>query len=308
MYDYTVVDGQYILTRNFHLVKSVEPLTKGGLIKSFLLSLWKLCKDVPTNNLVVVWDKTPYHREEILKDYKGNRMYSTTEDLNREDITEEEREKIKKDLEEFQLKTDVKYFLVNNSNKLGYSSLIFRGYEADDLAFMCARELPGKICLASTDSDWKYLITENSDHYNLRGVKTTFKEVVEKESGDVEIFLHKSIFDSLYGSHNFLKNVSTTAGTRKRKLKPEAIISLMQSGDYSFTTDKDLFLLQFKSFDIKSFPDYGEIHNKIKGLTPIDLENDTMTESEFSQMTINYFFDLDFYYFNQFLETLRKRK
>lgn len=307
VYDYTVVDGQYILTRNFHLVKSIETLTEGGLIKSFLLSMFKLVKEVPTRNLIVVWDKSPYHRQQILEDYKGDRVYSTKEDLEREDLTEEEKKKIQQDIKEFELKTFVKYYLIKNSNKLGWNSLIIPGYEADDLAFICARELKGDICLASTDSDWKYFILENSDHYNLRGVTTTFQEIVDKESGDVDIFLHKSVIDSLYGSHNFLKNVSTTAGTRKRKLKSEQIIKMMTENDYSFAADKDLFIKQFSTFDVKSFPDYDEVKDRINNLKPVDQSN-CMTESEFTQEAINFYTDLDYYYFYLYLENLKKNQ
>ena len=81
----------------------------------------------------------------------------------------------------------------------------------------------------------------------------------------------------------------------------------MTENDYSFAADKDLFIKQFSTFDVKSFPDYDEVKNRINNLKPVDQSN-CMTESEFTQEAINFYTDLDYYYFYLYLENLKKNQ
>ena len=166
-YNYLVVDAQLVLTRNFHRVRNSGHLTKGGLIKSFIQSIVKLCREVPTSNVILAWDRSPYHRHQMMEDYKGDRKYYTKDDIT-DDLPQEEKDRIEKEINDFKLRNEVKYYLVNHSPKLGMTSLLHQGYEADDLAYISVRNLPGKICIASSDSDWRYLLIDGSDHYNLK--------------------------------------------------------------------------------------------------------------------------------------------
>lgn len=293
-FNYLAIDAQLVLTRNFHRLRSGY-LTEGGLVKSFLQSIVKLCREVPTENVITLWDRSPYHRHAIMSDYKGDRKYYTESDLT-DELSEEERSKIERDIADFKLRNKVKYYLINNSVKLGMPSILHEGYEADDLAFICSRNLEGKVCIASSDSDWKYLLTETSTHYDLKGNFTGYDDM-KSESGPVDPFLHKAIVDSLYGSHNFLKDVSTV------KIGPEKVIELMQLGDYSFTSDKELFLKQFDSFGVTRFPDYNKVVNKVKS-TKTDFDK-VMTESEFSQFTIDNHIKVTTKYFTDHIERLK---
>ena len=294
-YDYLVVDAQLILTRNFHRVRSSGHLTKGGLVKSFLQSIVKLCREVPTNNVLTVWDRSPYHRHTMMEDYKSDRKYYTPDDIT-DDLPQEEKDRIAKEIADFKLRNDVKYYLVNQSHQLGMPSILHQGYEADDLAYISVRNLPGKVCIASSDSDWKYLLVEGSDHYNLKNKITSFYDMQE-ESGEVDLFLYKSILDSLYGSHNFLKDVSNL------KIGVPEVIRFMQSDDYSFTSDKELFLRQLKSFDVKNFPDFQYVCDKVKN-QKVNFDK-VMTDSEFSQFTIDNHISITTKYFSDHINRLK---
>ena len=294
-YNYLVVDAQLVLTRNFHRVRNSGHLTKGGLIKSFIQSIVKLCREVPTSNVILAWDRSPYHRHQMMEDYKGDRKYYTKDDIT-DDLPQEEKDRIEKEINDFKLRNEVKYYLVNHSPKLGMTSLLHQGYEADDLAYISVRNLPGKICIASSDSDWRYLLIDGSDHYNLKSKFTSFTDLKE-ESGDVDPFLYKSALDSLYASHNFLKDVSNG------KFDIESVINLMQMDNYSFTSDRDLFLCQLKSFGVSKFPDYELVCEKVKKMST-DFTR-VMTESEFSQFTIDNHITITNKYFTDHINRLK---
>lgn len=173
-------------------------------------------------------------------------------------------------------------------------SLIQQGFEADDIAFIGCRSLKGKICIASSDSDWKYLLIENCDHYNLKNKVTSYEEI-STECG-MDPYLWKSITDSLYGSHNFLQNVSNIA------IGVPEVLNYLSIDNYDFTSDKDRFLSQLKSFDVKSFSGYEYLYNKVSNMST-DFTK-VFSDSEFSQFTIDNHINIKTNYFTDHINRL----
>jgi hypothetical protein len=110
-YNYIAFDAQYFLQRNFEALKSrtamptVEVLTEAegdsttgyvinafnfdaqDLVKQFFWTIVKLIRDsYSCNKIILLWDKSPYHKMKILGDYKGSRNHHGQEVLDEWDI------------------------------------------------------------------------------------------------------------------------------------------------------------------------------------------------------------------------------
>ena len=72
-YEYGIIDGQYILRRNFAAMTKDTKITANELIQSFIISIIKLKRDHNFKKPIILFDKTPYKKSEGLKAYKGNR-------------------------------------------------------------------------------------------------------------------------------------------------------------------------------------------------------------------------------------------
>ena len=167
-------------------------MNQGLLMKSFIQSIMKLKREVDFARPLLLFDKTPYYKTiEAVEEYKQDRYYATeseldqlTAQLENAELTEEERKhiedeiaRVKKDIQDFKIRTEVKYDLVSNGRSIGMPTLIKQGFEADDIAFALAekvREMKKTAVLITTDHDWIAFrspevdyMTPKYDHRNI---------------------------------------------------------------------------------------------------------------------------------------------
>jgi len=316
-FKYVIFDAQYILTRNFklktnyykqstpyivngeHLVKNDTPLynlepdwTVSDLITSFFYSIAKFIREqAHAQKLILCWDKYPYHRFEMIKDYKGDRHYETEEDkegldpvLNAEDIIT-----LNLKIEELKRKQEAKYWIIKNFDRIGAPSYIKTGYEADDYAgalvkYLYKTEPESQICLCTIDSDWDYLLLPNAVRVRPKGGHiTTYEEMISKHNDvlsatNLSLYQFKTIYDSLYGSHNYLQASINQEKCKEEKLTVPEIYSKILAGETEYLSNIDLFKAQVKSFDYESFPEY---ENVIKSFYYLDKSGKILDELEY---------------------------
>lgn len=170
-YDYGIIDAEFLLRRNWSIQRNSN-LNQGLLMKSFLQSVMKLKREVDFARPLLLFDKSPYFKTmEAVEEYKQDRYYATESELDQlnsrlqmEGLTDDERKhieseisRVKKEISDFRIRSDVKYDLVSNGRSIGMVTLIKQGFEADDIAFALAekvREMKKKAILITTDHDW----------------------------------------------------------------------------------------------------------------------------------------------------------
>lgn len=305
-YKYAFVDAQLYLTRNWMMLKDKPGYHDQKLLKSFIQSIIKLVREeVTADNVVLLWDKSPYYKTRNLSDYKGDRDYRGEESIT-EDMTEEEKAELKKKTEQFQSRQRVKYKLVSDSAKLGFPSIILSGFEADDFAYIVSRsklvnESEEKSVLVSKDSDWVACVTPKVDFYRITKTREiyVYEDALDKYEG-MDLYEYNSIYQSLYGSHNYLKN------NRNPEIILDGILhvkDLIGEDNYSFTKDKELFLLQLESFRVEDNPEYNKADWLVNN---IPLKAEYPDENAFNQYCIDNFLDLNYSYYKGYLKALNR--
>jgi hypothetical protein len=304
-YEYLFIDAQLFLTRNWMVLKNKPYYSEQSLFKSFFQSIVKLVKEeVNTKNVVLLWDKSPYHKIAMLEDYKGDRDYRGESDIT-DDMSEEEKELLRKNTEQFRSRQSVKYKLVFESAKFGMPSVILGGYEADDFAYLAStsdlvKNAPGKSCICSKDGDQIFMVNDKMDFYRItknreHHTMDTLKSVV----GDMNPYRYVSIDQSLHGSHNFLKS------TRHPEFigGVDFVSELLETKSFSFTNNPDLFQKQLDSFKVWNYPNYEKAKWMINN---IPLKAEFMDESQFNQYCLNNHLDIKYNYYKSFKEQLGK--
>lgn len=254
-YEYGFIDGSIFLVRNF---KAMKPLLKNDwcgsdqLTKSFILSILKLAREqVKCERYFILWDKKPYWKTEILKSEVGKSEY-------KED-RQKETEKLVKKLSE------AKYSLMCNLDNLGLTQAVFKGWEADDLAYLASQQVKGrskKSVLISYDSDWISWVDENTDYFNILHNSVYTYEYILKNHPPVKglsLFESKAWRDSLNGSHNNLKRTRVQG----EKLTTLEYYNDFHRGDYSHFDDIELFKAQLHTFDFTQYPEYNKVSHWI---------------------------------------------
>lgn len=174
-YKYMFIDAQILLTTGVFALMHDAPggkVRQSDLLRMFLLSTFKLLRECPCERPFLVWDSSPYHKNEILRrllgkdDYKGDRGYKTESDIDQlkstiaqteakiEELRKEDpiindaqiselEEQIKKWNEEinkidvqisnFQMRSATKYFIIDKLQNFGLTSIIKKGWECDDI-------------------------------------------------------------------------------------------------------------------------------------------------------------------------------
>lgn len=221
-YGLGVLDAQYLLRRNYTAIRgsSGGSVNSSDLIKSFLQSVNKIRNNFDIQRVVLCWDKGPYRKTSVVNQYKKDRHYTTSSDLDElrelmlgmegEELEEAERElaRMKVDLNSEQAFYNSRLEIIANLHLAGYYSLMKPGYEADDLAYFIATEAERrkvKTLLVTIDRDWvtfcnKYVryITPNGD--------TRFNMLKEKvlQSKELGVSLYElGVLSEIYsGSHN----------------------------------------------------------------------------------------------------------
>lgn len=285
-------------------------IKKEDLLRMFLYSIFKIVREVPCDRPFLVWDSSPYHKNKILidllgvDDYKGDRGYKTAEDIdiikkkisettdkieylrstdpiiNDSQISELEEQvshwlveitNIERQIHNFQVRSETKYFIIDKLKDFGFTSIIKKGWECDDICTLLADYCGNskeRICLISKDSDYDFMLNEYTDKYNqLCKTKptpenptpqlTTYSMVLRRNPWvenfpDLKLFEAKAIFDSVYGSHNALHKVikSTCIGKSLKEIidNPEEYIE-----------DIPRYRAQIETFNFKNYPDYDFI-------------------------------------------------
>lgn len=297
-YDYIAFDAQYILHRNFEALKSrtkIQELVRledgegdtnimeviytynfnaNDLVKQFFWTICKFVREVKTcDKVILLWDRSPYHKQSLLPDFKGSRTYTSQETLDEWDVEndpagylqEKETHRIN------MVKGEAKYWIINNLNQI-LPSVIHDGYEADDLAYILSTLGTKRGAVCSADSDWMYWISPDMHYLNFNKKEAwTYEMVDEYCDGNAKAlgitnFEMKKYMDSLMCSHNDLKPTTKVKWSGFKELVQE-----IMSGDFSRVDDVERFELNMKSFEIESYPDYEVVVEKLKSALDCDL-------------------------------------
>lgn len=281
-------DLSWILSRNAYAIASRnEDYTPGDIVKMTIQTLNKFSRDLDLRVDKILffrdtWDPEykGYYRTHLIRqakgevEYKGDRRYMTEELL--EDIksdpssTEEDIKKAEKEFKFNTIKNKAKWILVNELGKFGISTISVPGWEFDDLAtlasFLVDREKPSVII--TKDSDLLYstsprcyvwqpplsskpqkLVTYNDAYFEL---------LPERFRNRLSLYQYFAMQQStgLCGHNNMNRTVKS--GTNVDDAIEQALC-----GDFHNFEDVDLFKVQYKTFDIWSFPKFEEAKKEI---------------------------------------------
>ena len=271
-YKYCFVDTQIYLTTAFHAIKPHVPIDQlaSSLVKSFLGSMMNLQNELDFEKLILLHDTYPYFKTRFLSDYKGDRTYVTQEMV---DSMEEGEDKDKAQLEADALKQRaLAKRIIQSLGEIGIPSIYQRGFEADDLAYICSKFCSNNgfsSILCSWDTDWMYWCTENSDWYSKkRGLLTysdimvEYKDTIPKE---LSLFEYKRYYDSFYGSHNHLHN---TVNDDWYDETFKSFYSEFKKKGYSteLFSDPKLSQMQYESLALEEYPDYIKVLEQLESL------------------------------------------
>lgn len=256
-YEYGFIDGSIVLSRNFYAMKpllSREDVGPEKLVASVLQSIFKIAREkLNCERYFILWDKKPYFKTSYLIQDTGKSEYKT-------DRRKESEYLVKK-------MGNAKYLLLCEAGNIGLTSIQFKGWEADDLAYLASCQCIGrdkKSVLISFDSDWESWLGPNTDYYNLRRDEvTTFDQAMRwhKPIQGYSVFQSKAFRDSMRGSHNNLKQ---TLKSEYKSVPSIDIIKAFERGDYHYFSDVELFKAQLRTFDITSYPDYENVSQYLK--------------------------------------------
>lgn len=244
------------------------------LIKRFFWGIGKYTRDMCTaEKIILLWDKAPYYKVDILGAYKDSREYHDESELDEIDIytNPEEYANLQEWITDNNKKNEAKRFIVDNFNKLGMISIIHQGYEGDDLAYLCSQYLKDDdeiSAIVSSDSDWEYWGSPNVKTIKFNGEQSFYEDKLAynlerlRAPKNLDLFTLKAYFDTFYGSHNdirpAMKNVDCYVGTQ---------LDAIKNKDFS-NLNKELYEANMKSFDIYHYPEIDEvlkdIDNKIR--------------------------------------------
>lgn len=312
-YKYMFIDAQILLTTGVYAVMHSSPggkVSKNDLLRMFILSIFKLVREVKCDRPFLVWDSSPYHKNAILKellgqeDYKGDRGYKTEDDITSIKLKIEEtynkiaqlqeedpfvndaqiselQEQISKwekqindidvQISNFKTRSDAKYFIIQELQNFGFTSIILKSWECDDLCTLIAdycNEHKIKAVLVSKDSDYDFMLNPYVDKYNHLCKKLpsetdpnpkliTFEQVskywwwVERDFPDKKLYEVKALMDSAWGSHNALHKT-----VKPEWCKPGIFLKdALDKGEEAFS-DFNLFKAQLETFNFSRYPKY----------------------------------------------------
>lgn len=271
-YDVIFLDAQIILTRNHSRICSIveqnlvdedgelcQPFwVFNDIVRQTVTAFWysvrKLLRAYSTGRLVFLWDKSPYHKSRIIEEiyqndtYKKDRVYDTSP----------------KGYQLFLARQAARTNIIKTSADFGITSIIHPGYEADDLAFLGAREFPDlKVGLASHDSDWPFYLTPNSEIINTMKFNLTYYDKFKDDNLlGMDPYLYVIHSSSFYGSHN---NLLRTVSDEYYKQSFEDTYKMFVEGEKldEVFTDWGLLVAQIQSWNIYGFPEIEEVIKKI---------------------------------------------
>lgn len=173
---------------------------------------------------------------------------------------DEEREAIEYELYCNKIKMEAKSLMIREFGKIGVPSICIPGYEADDLAYLCAeilKEDTKPSFLVSKDSDWEWLVNKNVWFNNYKNYKIVKAENLEAIDESRPLYYSKALQDSLYGSHNNLSSASKRTFSHS-ELK-EIMKAYYDNGSWeSEDLDWGTFDEQYSAYQIQNFKDYEQ--------------------------------------------------
>ena len=281
-YKYGLIDESWLRSRNAFAIKNRnETYDAMDIVKMTLQSIVKFTRDYgcTCDRFILVQDKwSPdvkgYYRTSMINakggNYKGDRRYMTEELLEEircsPDSTEED---IKKAEDEFYFNKQsrrAKWIINNEFQSLGLGSFALSGWEFDDIVSYYslgpAMKDSKKSLIITKDSDLIWSISPMCDLYQppMSGRPGKFTEYAEAYENLPEKFRGKL---SLYQYHAMIDSTGAVghnncARTIKAGKNVDEAVEEAMNNDFSNFTDKDLFVQQYRSFDIWKFPGADE--------------------------------------------------
>lgn len=297
-YDIIAFDAQYFLHRNFEALKGRTAFSLAttfteddgvnnknlylidkyefefqSLVKQFFWTIAKAVREkFPTHRIILLWDQPPYHKLKWIPDYKGSRVHHCQETLDEWDVEGDPQGYLqeKENVRIESIKNEAKWWIIGHLGKVGMPSLIFKGYEADDLAYIFSNKvkLSGHCGICSCDSDWQCWISENVDWLSFNRTEVwTLKDVYDDwshvcEHLGISIFEAKELFDSTMGGHNDLGDCKCTLGWREF----EQLYNEVKNEDYTHIGDVETFKNNLKTFEIEQYPNYDSVVKSVQDI------------------------------------------
>lgn len=254
-YKYALIDANYILRRNTEAIckGSSELISASKIVDSFHTSIRKLKRDVGFDIPLLLFDKSPYKKSEHLPEYKGDRVYITEDYVkellkNNPNMNVTELMDLYREANKNKQSMIAKYTLVKYPTDNGIS-IIKRGYEADDLAYLIGLKLKSKdykSVLLSSDSDWITFINDNVDYMTLKlNPKSNIQDQwkVTSEEFKIPIYDLGILAELYYYSHNNIE---------------------VYKNKYPEVSYKDFCMSMFNSID--NIPDYSTYKGYYDGM------------------------------------------
>jgi hypothetical protein len=315
MFDYALIDAQYILTRNYFAIRgsAYNELSESAyldLCSSFLRSIINLECEVQAKKVILLWDTYPYYKNDILYgEFKSDRQYTTEDDVQEEGIDDEERERRRIDASNLQQRSRAKIILKDLAG-IALPSMYKRGFEADDLAYIIAREIKSRGetgVLISRDSDWGFWINDCFSWYNPKTEEYKTHSDIRKENNipeELSLFDYKKYYDSFYGSHNALQQTCTDEMWYKSFIEFYSLYKKLGASEELFK-DPDLFKRQLESFDIEAYPEFYKLKSM---MYYIDKSGRYPSLGNFDEFASEIGLQMPSYMYNRLLENLDPTK
>lgn len=283
------VDLSWILARNSWAISARnETYTAADIVKMTFQSLakWIREKGLSVDKLLFfkdTWDTTykGYYRTYLLRqagsitEYKGDRQYMTwgllEEIKNNPESTEEDIKKAEKEYFFNKTKNEAKNILIGELGNFGISTISVPGFEFDDLCTVASHllynsEKPNVI--VAKDSDLIYSTSPkcflwqpplSSKPEKLITYDEAYNEYLpDRFKGKLSLYQYFAMTNAT-GSigHNYIGR------TLKEGVEIDDAIERVLNNDFSDFTDPELFMKQYKCFDIWSFPRIDEVKRLI---------------------------------------------
>ncbi len=222
-YNFGIIDGQYILRRNWSIQKNTSGVTESLLLKTFMQSIMKLKREFDFERPLICFDSAPYFAALENPEYKADRVYvnqDTLAELEQKLVFAEgeeaenlakEIEQYKKDLYEEEIFRHAKMDITSNLTQFGFRTLKKAHWEADNLAFAIAercRQTGLTAIMITTDHDWCNFRSKEIEYSTPKGDhRYDYVRKILNESKELGIPLYElGILHEIYGeSHNNAK-------------------------------------------------------------------------------------------------------
>jgi hypothetical protein len=287
-FKYGFVDLSWILSRNsFAIAGRNETYNAGDIIKMTIQSLNKFSRDLGLSVDKMIffrdtWDQEVqgYYRASMIRqaggaEYKGSRVYVTEDML--EDIksdpnsTEEDIKKAEKEYYFNKTKSEAKWALIGELGRLGIPTVSIYGWEFDDLATLASFMLSDQDkpnVIITKDSDLIYSTSPgcylwqpplSKSPHKLTSYSEAYANFLpDRFKGRISLYDYFSMQQATGAiGHNDMNR------TIKEGVNPDDAIEQAMNNNFSNFTNKELFITQYKTFNLQSFPRFDQACREI---------------------------------------------